>query len=481
MVRNLILLLLLLIPSSASAQVPFPQDCNDNDISDFEDLVSGSSQDCDRNGIPDECVGDGTERQVAFEKILQVEGTARRYEFVVEEIDSIAGRDLVAPAGDSRFMFVPNFENDQPISAQFYSTTPRLAAIQVADVDNSNGPDVITFSGDTSLDISVRRNTGNSGFGAESIIDTGTAISSNNRGVALLAAEFTGDPFADVIVGGTDPGSGDGEIALLTSAGDGINFVRSEICAPDAEIIDADATPFNVIAQDIDQDQDLDLVIFWTDRDFNTIRVCVNQGGGTFVSTQSLSVEVGSRRTGMTLADVNGDGDPDILIQDTGSVNVPYLPQLYLGAAGASFSEGIDVPSLRGTVNVGAIFSDFNNDGIVDFAFSDAWRIFRVLQGSETLEFSNRLEFRIPEEEGVLIGSIRAMVLNRNQGDEAFEIYALGQADCQRLRDCGQLVRGVGVRWPEVDGQELAELGYWRLGSEWLGWRDWWLARDEAE
>ena len=52
---------------------------------------------------------------------------------------------------------------------------------------------------------------------------------------------------------------------------------------------------------------------------------------------------------------------------------------------------------------------------------------------------------------------------------------------CQRLRDCGQLVRGVGVRWPEVDGQELAELGYWRLGSEWLGWRDWWLARDEAE
>ncbi len=430
----LFLLLLTLLPSSVSfAQVLIPPDCNGNQVSDFEDLVSGSSQDCDRNGIPDECVGDGTERSVSFDKQLQVEGTARGYDFSIGEIDSVEGRDLVAPAGDARFMFVPNFENGEPYSFQFFVTEPRLLSTKLADVDNLNGLDVITASGEAPREIAVYRNDGGGGFSNKVAIDTDTNIIFSDRTVSLVVDELTGDSFADVVVGGKDAPAG--EIVLLRSTGDGMNFVRSEICAPDAGIITAELAPVGIVAKDLDQDQDLDLIIHWNRQDSNEIRICSNQGGGSFAVTQSLSVGPPSFFTEMTVADFNADSDPDILLVRNRQTSGSFTPQAFIGKAGASFEEGIDVSSLSSEGIESIIVDDFNNDGFTDIAHAKSWRIFRVLQGSSTpLEFSKRVEFAIPREDGILIGSLRAMVLGRAVGDEAFEIYALGQSkDANRV------------------------------------------------
>ena len=58
MIRQAFLFLTLSLPA-ASAQVVAPrfeyQDCNANGIADLQDILLGTSEDCQGDGIPDEC------------------------------------------------------------------------------------------------------------------------------------------------------------------------------------------------------------------------------------------------------------------------------------------------------------------------------------------------------------------------------------------------------------------------------------------
>ncbi|OUJ76290.1 malectin domain-containing carbohydrate-binding protein [Hymenobacter crusticola] len=119
-------------------------------------------------------------------------------------------------------------------------------------------------------------------------------------------------------------------------------------------------TPVSVTPADVDGDGDLDLLT--ANQSSNTVSVRLNNGQGSF--SNGPDVPVGSAPVSVVAADVDGDGDLDILTANStaGFVSVR------LNNGQGSFSNGSNVPV--GSTGTGRSFSvaaaDVNGDGNLD-------------------------------------------------------------------------------------------------------------------
>ena len=95
------------------------------------------------------------------------------------------------------------------------------------------------------------------------------------------------------------------------------------------------------------------------------IAVLLNNGNGTFASAVTYSTGSGSAPRGVAVADINGDGKPDIIVTDNGTNYV----SVFSNNGNGTFAAATDFST--GSGPFGIAVGDFNGDGTPDVAVTN--------------------------------------------------------------------------------------------------------------
>lgn len=198
-----------------------------------------------------------------------------------------------------------------------YNSGGQTTSLAVADVNGDGQPDVVvanacTTGGSFGCNGSVGVLLGN-GDGTFQKAKTYPAGS----GVLLYSvavADVNGDGKPDVVVTGVQD-NGNGSVGVLLGNGDGTY-------ASVVNYASGGSSPQSVAIADLNGDGNLDVLV--SDSASNTVGVLLGNGDGTFSAPLIYSTG-GNTPTSVAIADVNGDGKPDLVVANSGSNNVGVL------------------------------------------------------------------------------------------------------------------------------------------------------------
>jgi hypothetical protein len=180
-----------------------------------------------------------------------------------------------------------------------------------ADIDQDGDLDIITVH-ERDNRIAVLINSGNGNFASPTFTSVG------NRPVSVVADDFDRDGDLDLATSNF----GNGTVSLLRNNGNGTFGTATSFRTEDY--------PGSLQVSDIDQDGDADLImnhaVFFigtTNSSGNTISVLKNNGNGTFVLPKTFATS--ERPFSLTIADLDQDGDPDVVTSNFADNNLSIL------------------------------------------------------------------------------------------------------------------------------------------------------------
>ena len=282
------------------------------------------------------------------EAIAISDGTTAPLFAVAADIDGDGDLDAVAafPATDE----IAWFENTDGLGAFGPARVVTAEAdivlhTHAADLDGDGDTDVLSASsGDHT--IAWYANTDGLGTFGPRLPITTTALGAR----AAIAADLDGDGDADVIAVSQD----DDTVAWFENTDGAGSFAAAGTLTTTADLA------ASVVAADLDGDGDLDVVVASTDDD--TIAWFENtDGAGTFGAEQPISIAA-DRPIGVHAADLDRDGDLDVLAASAGDDTVSWFENL---DGLASFGEPeLLITSATDAVHVAA--GDLDGDDDVD-------------------------------------------------------------------------------------------------------------------
>jgi len=252
----------------------------------------------------------------------------------------------------------PNFATQQTFAA---GTRP--ISVTAADINGDGKPDLIGANRDDNT-VSVLLNTTVPGattpsFAMQQIFATGTSPYS------VTTADVNGDDKPDLIVANFS----DNTVSVL------LNTTAPGAGTPSFAVQQTFVTgsgPFSVTAADVNGDGKPDLVV--ANQNANTVSVLFNTtapGAATPSFAAQQTFATGTNPRSVTVADVNGDGMPDLLVANVNDNTVSVLLNTTVpGAAIPSFAAQQTFATGAGPVSVSAVDSvtavDVNGDGKPD-------------------------------------------------------------------------------------------------------------------
>ncbi|KNC54559.1 uncharacterized protein AMSG_10409 [Thecamonas trahens ATCC 50062] len=192
------------------------------------------------------------------------------------------------------------------------TTGSDIAALVAADLNNDALPDLVAAHAGAGavLWYAASNGAGLAFVAAAVVANTDVAGAS-----ALAIGDVDGNGALDVIVGATT----DTTIAWYANAGNGAFALGATV--------DAGASDVAVLATaDLDADGELDIVA-GRGGVVNTMAMYANTGNGTSFAAASVLVAGVTQPTAVLVADIDGDGDRDLVYTSAGADLVAWLPQ----------------------------------------------------------------------------------------------------------------------------------------------------------
>jgi hypothetical protein len=227
-------------------------------------------------------------------------------------------------------------------------------ALAVADVNGDGIPDLLVQQWGATGDLFVYLGNGDGTFHVK------VRYPVLAYPIALAVADLNGDGKLDIVVANSNQAQkNEGYVTILFGNGDGTFTRRAHYSAG--------RTPYGVAVGDLNGDGHPDIVVANDNSsnvsDVNTLYVLLNNGDGTF--HQAGMYQTGLESINVSIADLNGDHKPDLVVASAFNQGIAVL----LGNGDGSFT----VPVFYSTSALGAapyatVVADFNLDGIPDIA-----------------------------------------------------------------------------------------------------------------
>jgi hypothetical protein len=228
-------------------------------------------------------------------------------------------------------------------SQQTFGTGHGPSAVALADVNGDGRPDlVVTNSGDNTLVVLL--NAGNGTFRSQQTLTVGPET---YGAYSLAVTDVNGDGKPDLVTVNYRSST----VKVVLGNGDGT--------FQGAQTINTGPGPYSVAAADVNGDGKPDLVT--ANLLDQSVSVLLGNGGGTFQPPQALATGSSRAPYAVAVADVNGDGTPDIVVATPGDGTASIL----LGNGGGSFQPAVAYP-IGGADPRSVALADVNGDGRSD-------------------------------------------------------------------------------------------------------------------
>jgi hypothetical protein len=245
-----------------------------------------------------------------------------------------------------------------------FATGTEPETVSLADMNGDGKPDllVVNLADGT---VSVLMNTTTPGSSTPSFAAQQTFVTAGNGPHFVRAADVNGDGLPDLIVSNYDSA----DVAVLlnkTTPG------ASTLSFAPAQTFSTGNNPKFFAVADLTGDGKLDLIV--ANEADNTVSVLLNTTA-TGATTASFATQqtfaTGSKPRGVITADVNGDGRPDLIVANRGDNTIGVLLNTTTpGATTASFATQKTFPA--GHISYGLLaVADLNGDGKPDVAVTD--------------------------------------------------------------------------------------------------------------
>jgi hypothetical protein len=259
--------------------------------------------------------------------------------------------------------------------------------IAIADVNLDGMPDLLIASGNAVSILLNHTTPGSDDLAFANAVDFATG----STPVAIAVADFNGDGRIDV----STANAGDNTATVLINAsapGASAPAMRSPVALP------VGATPSAIAAQDLDGDGRPDLVVTSSGDATASVLIDTTAAGAiTATFAGQLPVTTGAGPSAVAIADLNGDGRPDLAVADATDNSVSLLLSTSLPSTAPAFAPAFNVSTVRNPQGIAIL--DVNNDGAADLVVTsqDAndVEVFegRMLPGAATLSFTDATVF----------------------------------------------------------------------------------------
>jgi FG-GAP-like repeat/Regulator of chromosome condensation (RCC1) repeat len=177
----------------------------------------------------------------------------------------------------------------------------------------------------------------------------------------VVAADVNGDGIPDLVVANY----GDDTVSVLINQGNG-TFAASVDYA-------AGAQPSSVAVADLNGDGKLDLAVT-NQGSFasatGSVSVLINQGNGTFAA--AVDYPAGGISNSVAVADLNGDGKPDLVVANYGDSTISLLFNQGNGTFAAALTYDVPGNPANASSNPASVVAvDLNGDGLPDIALAN--------------------------------------------------------------------------------------------------------------
>jgi len=198
---------------------------------------------------------------------------------------------------------------------------------------------------------------------------TTTFVNSSKITATILAADIASPGTATITVVSPGPGGGqsNSEFFQVTTPLANLFFTVKDLTG--SVTITSPA-----LAADFNNDGKLDVVAAVG----QTVYVLLGNGDGTFAEGRGTSAPAGTSVTGIQVADVNGDGIPDLIVTGSKGASTAFTATM-LGSGNGYFQTPVETDFAGVHIPPSVVLADLNGDGVLDLAFASGMSVQTLL------------------------------------------------------------------------------------------------------